>query len=193
MRRGWLVLLVMLAGCSSTIRGAGAPAPYAEAVADGWTNDGDIPGVLALEDLPTTHVPGPVVYQQSPPIGGPHDQSWADCTGRVYDVAIRQENAVHALEHGAVWMTYRPDLEESGIETLTGLIDGLDHSFMSPYPGLGTAVSVQSWGRQLHVDSASDPRVEAFLRIYRLNPSTTPEPGAPCSNPAFAVDPLPPY
>lgn len=51
---------------------------------------------------------------------------------------------------------------------------------------------MRSWGRQLAVETATDPRLEAFLRIYRMNPEVTPEPGATCSNPAFASDPLPP-
>jgi hypothetical protein len=36
------------------------------------------------------HVTTPVTYEQSPPVGGPHDGEWADCTGTVYDVQIRQ-------------------------------------------------------------------------------------------------------
>ncbi len=54
---------------------------------------------------------------------------------------------------------------------------------------LDTAVSVQSWARQLKVDTADDPRLAAFLRIYRMNPDITPEPGATCSNPEFASSP----
>ena len=49
-----------------------------------------------------------VAYRYSPPIGGRHDAVWATCTGVVYPRALRNENAVHALEHGAVWITYRP-------------------------------------------------------------------------------------
>ena len=45
-----------------------------------------------------------------PPVGGAARPAyWADCTGTVYTVDIRHENAVHSLEHGAVWITYNPD------------------------------------------------------------------------------------
>lgn len=30
---------------------------------------------------------------------------WADCDCAVYDQQVRSENAVHSLEHGAVWIT----------------------------------------------------------------------------------------
>ncbi len=137
-------------------------------------------------------MPDSVDYAQSPPLGGPHDQAWADCTGIVYAEAIREENAVHSLEHGAVWLSYDPALPAADVGVLAGLVDGVGHTMLSPNPGLSTAVSVQSWGRQLVVESVSDPRLEAFLRIYRMTPELSPEPGATCSNPALASDPLPP-
>ena len=51
-----------------------------------------------------------VKYDTTPPIGGNHSPYWADCSGTVYSAAIANENAVHMLEHGAVWITYGPAL-----------------------------------------------------------------------------------
>jgi Protein of unknown function (DUF3105) len=131
------------------------------------------------------HVEGKVDYPESPPMGGNHNQVWADCTGRVYAGPVVNENAVHSLEHGAVWVTYRPGLDQAGIATLTKLVRGVDYTMMSPYPGLDHAVSVQSWGYQLKTDSATDPAIAKFVKTYRENPQTTPEPGATCVNPDF--------
>lgn len=193
-RPAWLLLLVVVSGCATTVAGQGAPGPAGGDLdaAAAWVVDGDIPGVLAVDDLPTTHVPGPVEYDQDPPLGGPHDPQWADCTGIVYDAAIRPQNAVHSLEHGAVWITYDPALSEADLDSLVGLVEGVDHTMLSPYPGQDVAVSAQSWGRQLKVDTADDPRLTAFLRIYRVNMELTPEPGATCSSPAFLADPRSP-
>ena len=47
-----------------------------------------------------------MTYTETPPAGGPHDPVWDDCG--VYTQPLRNENAVHALEHGTVWITYRP-------------------------------------------------------------------------------------
>ena len=60
------------------------------------------------------HVGTPVTYTESPPVGGAHDPEWADCTGTVYDVDIQHENAVHGMEHRAVWGTYDPDRNHAG-------------------------------------------------------------------------------
>jgi hypothetical protein len=110
------------------------------------------------------HVYDSVTYPESPPVGGAHDYTWADCTGTVYDVDIRHENAVHSLEHGAVWITYDP-----------------------AYVGLDSPISVQAWNNQLKVDDAGDKRIKQFadLMTYAANL----EPGASCENPEFAADP----
>ncbi|MFC4694651.1 MULTISPECIES: DUF3105 domain-containing protein [Geodermatophilus] len=140
------------------------------------------------------HVTTPVEYEQTPPVGGPHDGEWADCTGTVYDVDIRHENAVHSLEHGAVWIAYDPD-EVSGadVEKLAELVDGVSGRLLSPYAGLDSAVSLQSWNHQLKVDSVDDPRIEQFADFLTFNSEVEgayPEVGASCENPTFISDPL---
>ncbi len=142
---------------------------------------------------PQDHVDGPVDYAESPPVGGPHapPPNWADCTGTVYDVDVRHENAVHSLEHGAVWITYNPDeIQDADIDTLAALVKNESGRMMSPYVGLDSPISIQSWGHQLKVDSADDPRIEQFADLLTLNNEFTPEPGASCENPTFIASPL---
>ena len=58
-----------------------------------------------------------------PPVGGPHDGEWANCNGVVYTTAVRDENMVHTLEHGAVWITYDPDtIPPDDLTTLTAVV-----------------------------------------------------------------------
>jgi Protein of unknown function (DUF3105) len=138
-----------------------------------------------------SHVAEPVDYDQSPPVGGPHDPSWADCTGTVYDVDVRHENAVHALEHGAVWITYDPEaLSDDEVARLAELVDGESGRMLSPYEGLDSPISLQSWNHQLKVDSVDDPRIEQFADFLTYRTGEYPEPGASCENPVFAASPL---
>lgn len=137
------------------------------------------------------HVTTPVQYQESPPVGGPHDPYWADCSGTVYSQDIRHENAVHGLEHGAVWIAYNPDkVSKADISTLSKLVDGQNYRFMSPYAGLDSAVSIQSWNHQLKVAKASDPRIKEFADFFTQNSSYYPEIGASCDNPEFKAKPI---
>jgi hypothetical protein len=146
----------------------------------------------AYED-PQDHVETPVDYAESPPVGGPHapPPDWADCTGTVYDVDIRHENAVHSLEHGAVWITYNPDeVQGADVDTLAALVENESGRMLSPYAGLDSPVSIQSWGHQLKVDSVGDLRLEQFADLLTLNNEFTPEPGASCENPTFVTSPV---
>ncbi len=89
-------------------------------------------------------------------------------------------------------MTYRPGLAADQVDALKRKVDGVEYMLMSPYPGLKSAVSLQSWGHQLFVDSASDGRIDQFIKDLRLNPNTTPEYGASCTNPQFKAAPRSP-
>jgi hypothetical protein len=141
-----------------------------------------------------SHVSTPVTYTETPPVGGPHDLEWADCTGTVYDVDIRHENAVHSLEHGATWITYDPDsISDDDLATLKDLVDGRSGLMLSPYAGLSSTISLQSWNHQLFVDSASDARVQQFADFMTFNGDVEghyPEVGASCENPQFITNPL---
>jgi hypothetical protein len=97
---------------------------------------------------------------------------------------------VHSLEHGAVWITYDPEaLSEDEVGTLAELVEGQSGRMMSPYAGLDSPVSIQSWNHQLKVDSADDPRIAQFADFLTLNPEFYPEVGASCENPDFIAGP----
>ncbi|WP_051571305.1 DUF3105 domain-containing protein [Cryptosporangium arvum] len=133
------------------------------------------PGMLTQQ-----HVTGDVTYPVSPPVGGDHASQWQNCQGDVYTAPIGDPNAVHSLEHGAVWITYRPDLPPDQVATLAAKVKGNDYTLMSPFPGLDQPISLQAWGYQLKLDNADDERIDAFLEKYRIEASI--EPGATCGN-----------
>ena len=135
-----------------------------------------------------------VAYNRFPPVGGPHDGTWANCNGIVYTTAVRNENMVHTLEHGAVWITYNPDtISSSDLDILKSLVQGQPYTTLSPYPGLDSTVSLQAWAHQLKVDSASDERVKEFITALRQNRWVYPETGATCQQPSFDVNNPPPF
>jgi hypothetical protein len=142
-----------------------------------------IPGVITAQFAGGQHVAPDqrVAYTHSPPMGGAHDANWAACTGVVYPVAVRNENMVHGLEHGAVWIAYDPArVTGDALETLRKKVDGQPYSMMSPYPGLDQPISLQTWGHQLKLSDANDPRIDQFIQSLRRNQYTHPEVGASC-------------
>ncbi|TDD69047.1 DUF3105 domain-containing protein [Actinomadura rubrisoli] len=138
-----------------------------------------IAGLVEKDGLGRDHTSSAVTYATNPPMGGNHDPMWQNCDAHVYDQPLRNENAVHSLEHGAVWIAYRPGLAADQVTRLAAKVTATDYSFMSPYPSLDAPIVLTAWGRQVKVQDAGDQRVEAFLRAFVKGPQT-PEPGAAC-------------
>lgn len=134
-------------------------------------------GLQSFSGQQRGHTTDPVQYQQTPPVGGMHNPAWQNCG--IYDAPIANENGVHTLEHGAVWITYQPDLPAATVDALRALVRGRQYTLLSPFPGLPAPVVASAWGLQLKVDDASDPRLARFLATYVQGPQT-PEPGASC-------------
>ncbi|MBK3567083.1 DUF3105 domain-containing protein [Streptomyces sp. MBT62] len=130
--------------------------------------------------LGRTHVTGTVDYPMNPPVGGNHNPVWMTCNGNVYNKALRNENAVHSLEHGAVWVTYNTKATAADIKTLAAKVTKTPYTLMSPDTTQSGTVMLTAWGHQLSVNTASDHRVEQFLTKYVQGPQT-PEPGAACT------------
>jgi len=111
-----------------------------------------------------------------PPVGGDHNPQFQNCG--IYTQPVNTSLVVHSMEHGAVWITYRPDLPSDDVAALQNLVRGETYTLLSPYPGLDSDVVATAWGVQLAPDSVTDERLEQFINRYR---GGGPEPGAPCS------------
>lgn len=122
-----------------------------------------------------------VVYDETglPPVGGIHSGIWQNCG--IYDEPIVTKHAVHSMEHGAVWVTYQPDLPADDVDMLRETVSQHRYALLSPYENLKSPVVLTAWGIQLEVDSADDNRIATFLDRYVQGPQT-PELGATCSN-----------
>lgn len=159
---------------------------------------GDWPGAgtsTASGILEHQHVPGPVTYSITPPVGGPHNAVWMNAG--IYTKPVPDERAVHNLEHGAVWITYRPDLSASDVQKLDqfvlkqSLIDesaatqiaGQKSHYMDLSPwtsnALPSPIVLSAWGHQLQVSSPTDPRMQKFVDTFRNSQKYSPEFGSP--------------
>jgi hypothetical protein len=87
---------------------------------------------------------------------------------------------VHALEHGAVWVTYTDKAKKSDVDTLAAKVKQTPYSLMSPYTNQTSPIELTAWGHQLGVTSADDPKVAKFFETY-VQGKQTPEPGASCT------------
>ena len=137
-----------------------------------------IVGVQSFTGLGRKHVTTQIAFPQTPPVGGDHSANVVNCG--VYTTPVNNWRAVHSMEHGAVWVTYRPGLPAKEISALASVAKSHPYELLSPYPGLPAPIVASAWGKQLTLQSASDPRLAVFLQAYLQGPQT-PELGAPCS------------
>ncbi len=154
----------------------------------GWPGDGsDHKGALEHD-----HVTTPVKYSVVPPVGGPHNPVWMNAG--VYTKPVPTERAVHNLEHGAVWITYNPNLPAAEVKALTAFVTkqtlipepasdvgfaGESNRYVDLTPwasnSLPSPIVISSWGYQLRVTSPTDPRLQQFVDTFRDKQKYSPE------------------
>lgn len=139
-----------------------------------------VSGEKTWSKLGRTHVNKAVSYPMAPPVGGNHAPAWQNCNGDVYTSEIRNENAVHSLEHGAVWVTYNDKAADADVKALAAKVRKTPYTLMSPLKKQSSPITLSAWGHQLNVQKESDPRVAEFLDKY-VQGKPTPEPGATCT------------
>jgi hypothetical protein len=126
------------------------------------------------------HTLRPVSASAMPPTSGRHAPVWQHCG--FYDAPVPVERAVHSLEHGVVWITYRPDLAAEHIEILRGLTGDDEYVIVSPYPAQSSPVVATAWGHQTRFEHAEQAALQQFIQRFRNGPDA-PEPGAGCDGP----------
>jgi len=149
--------------------------------------DEEVPGVTVIPIGDVQHTNDPVTYTTSPPAGGNHDPGWQNCG--FYTIVVPNEQAVHSLEHGAVWITYTDDASQADLDALAALAAANTHVLVTKYDGeQDTSLVATAWGRQIALTSATDPVLAQFMDTYMFDGPTIPEPGVTCAS-AYGIPP----
>ncbi|MFJ7946919.1 DUF3105 domain-containing protein [Streptomyces sp. NPDC096354] len=148
--------------------------------AEEQTKSSPVRGERSWDELTQNHVQKKVDYPMNPPVGGDHNPVWMNCDADVYTAPVPNENAVHSLEHGAVWVTYNEKAKPADIEKFAERVARTPYSLMSPVKDQDAPLVLSAWGKQVTVKSATDARVAQFFTKYVQGPQT-PEPGAACT------------
>ena len=108
-------------------------------------------------------------YNSNPPTSGPHDGPvpWG-----FSEEPIRDEDVIHNLEHGGIWITYK-DLDEDSVNLLRDIAKRNALSVVvSPRAENESPVSLASWGRLENLESVD---VDAITEYIRKNKNKSPE------------------
>ncbi|MFZ2522776.1 MAG: DUF3105 domain-containing protein [Minisyncoccia bacterium] len=110
-------------------------------------------------------------YNSNPPTSGPHYVQPAEWG--VYQDELPDEQLIHNLEHGGIWISYKgiDDETKSKIEALVksypvGLV-------ITPRLANDSPITLASWGRLLKLDDFDEEKIKEFLKN---NVNKSPEP-----------------
>lgn len=106
-----------------------------------------------------------VEYQTNPPTSGDH-LSLAENWG-VYGEEIDDKAAVHGLEHGGIWISYK-DLDDESINTLKKIGKNNAQSvIVSPRTKNDGNLVVSSWGKMMTLEEVDEVLIQKYIDTYK--------------------------
>lgn len=127
-----------------------------------------------FEEQARTHIKVSEIYEaynSNPPTSGPH---WANqAKWGVYDKPLVDEQAVHNLEHGGIWISYKNIDEETKANLIKIAKANSQSVILSPREGNDANIVLASWTRLEKMDSYDATKIIEFIS---RNKNNSPEP-----------------
>lgn len=140
-------------------------------------------GIIVYNQRKTKNLPGQLIpdqgrehvgsghqhtYNSNPPTSGWHHNRPSDWG--VYKEELPDEVLIHNMEHGGVWISYRPEISEDMRKKLESFYDKFGRKIIvTPRAQNDTDIALAAWNRLDKFSAAeySDERVEKFIKAFR--------------------------
>jgi len=123
-----------------------------------------------------------VVYNSNPPTSGNHWSQPAEWG--FYSTPLPDEQLVHNLEHGGIWISYK-DVDEETITKLKDIANKYPQALIvTPRTPNDVKITLASWGRLLRLDKFDEELISSFIKN---NVNKAPEPLASLEQPVVRV------
>lgn len=118
-------------------------------------------------------------YNSDPPTGGWHYGTPAQAG--IYDKELADEQLIHNLEHGHIWLSYRPDLDPAVVDKLAEIVKSHGSKIiMTPRAKNTSPIVLVSWEYLLKLESFDEMQIEGFIKAHRdKGPEKLPAMGEP--------------
>ncbi len=104
-------------------------------------------------------------YNSNPPTSGSHwpqPANWG-----VYQATQADEQLVHNLEHGGIWISYKPDqVDQDTINRLNDFANRYPLIIVEPRPANDAKISLAAWTRLLNLDSFDERSILEFIEAF---------------------------
>lgn len=137
------------------------------------------PGV-SHSDNGQQHVQAVEYGGEEPPTSGDHTTPLA---WQVYDQEIPDGNAIHNMEHGGVYISYRPDLPKEQVDKIKALFSTPyskpefkpSKAIVAPRSANKAPIVLSSWTQSQTFESFDEIKI---IEYYKANIGKSPEPTA---------------
>jgi hypothetical protein len=121
----------------------------------------ELQGAEHITEGSTDHIP----YNSNPPTSGPHWPQPADWG--VYRGSLPDERLVHNLEHGGIWISYKPDqVDENTINLLNDFAKRYPLIIVEPRSANETPIALAAWGRLQNLQSYDESAILRFIEAF---------------------------
>lgn len=119
-----------------------------------------------IEEMKSPHITLKDVhdpYNSNPPTSGPHVGNDVAGPG-IKDRPVADELVVHSLEHGAVVLWYRDDVNKEDVERLQKVFsEASGKKIMMPRNNMDTPIALTSWNYRLFLDKVDEEKIKEFI------------------------------
>ncbi|MEK7506998.1 MAG: DUF3105 domain-containing protein [Patescibacteria group bacterium] len=105
-------------------------------------------------------------YNSNPPTGGWHYDNPVQ-TG-IYDKEPPDEQLIHNLEHGHIWVSYRLDLPKDQQDKLADIAKRYgSRIIVAPRAKNDSPIALAAWQYLLKLDNIDEVQINAFIKAHR--------------------------
>lgn len=104
-------------------------------------------------------------YNSNPPTSGSHypdPAKWG-----IYEQALSDEQLIHNLEHGGIWISYRDPGDQGLISKLKDIVDDYPLKvILTPRPANDSKIAVAAWGHLLKLENFDRKAIQDFIKAF---------------------------
>ncbi len=137
-----------------------------------WLKNRDttLPGE-AVPEQPALHIqegePIPGIYHTNPPVSGWHYGKPAEWG--IYDQELSDQQLIHNLEHGGIWISYKPSTTPPEVVENLKKVAGQFRSkvILTPREANNDMIALAAWGRLDKFDYFDEERIVKFIKALK--------------------------
>ena len=103
-------------------------------------------------------------YNSNPPTSGwhwPQPAEWG-----IYEQSPADEQLVHNLEHGGIWISYQPGADEQVVEQLRDFARRYRKVIVAPREANDSAIALAAWGRLQKLETYNEESIIEFIEAF---------------------------